>query len=86
ALSRPNISVDLQPVPGGYKLALATDRLARAVCLSLDGMNASFSDNYFDLVPGQPVEVLVRPQPLLDIGEVRRRLRVRSLVDAFSVQ
>lgn len=86
ALSRPNISVDLQPVPGGYKLALATDRLARAVRLSLDGMNASFSDNYFDLVPGQPVEVLVRPQPLLDIGEVRRRLRVRSLVDAFSVQ
>lgn len=86
ALSRPNISVDLQPVPGGYKLALATDRLARAVRLSLDGMNASFSDNYFDLVPGQPVEVLVRLQPLLDIGEVRRRLRVRSLADAFSVQ
>jgi hypothetical protein len=44
--------------------------------------DARFSDNFFDVLPGEKVELLVEA-PGLTAADVRKRLRVHSLADAF---
>jgi hypothetical protein len=39
------------------------------------------SDDYFDLIPGQPVEIAVAGAASAEA--LRRELKVQSLVDAF---
>jgi len=67
----------------GFKIALATDRFARDVYLSVEDTGGSFSDNYFDLLPGRRIEVEFHARGPLTLNEFRRRLKLRSLADAF---
>jgi len=83
ALPRPQISTAVAPTPHGFKVTLTTDRFARAVYLSLARGDGFFSDNYFDLLPGQPRSVDFRPRGRLALADFRQQLHVRSLVDAF---
>jgi beta-mannosidase len=82
SVSRPAIKTAISQSADGFKITLATDRLARAVYLSgfPDGF---FADNYFNLIPGRPVEIEFRPGTKTSLEEFRRRLKVRSLIDAF---
>lgn len=48
----PQLSVDVALAEGGYDVTLESDVFARAVFLSLDGIDNFFSDNYFDILPG----------------------------------
>jgi beta-mannosidase len=65
------------------RLTLTTDKLARAVYLSAEGVEGFFADNYFDLIPGRPVEVEFRPRGRVRLEAFRKNLKVRSLADAF---
>jgi beta-mannosidase len=60
-----------------------TDKLARGVYLS-SRMSGFFSDNYFDMLPGNPVELEFRTREKMTVDEFREKLRIRSLKDAFS--
>jgi beta-mannosidase len=64
-------------------VTLRSDRFARAVYLSVADHDGSFSDNYFDLVPGKPMVVEYRQGTTLSLRAFRERIRVRSMVDAF---
>jgi beta-mannosidase len=44
-------------------------------------LDARPSDDYFDLIPGQPVEI--KAEGAASAEELRRELKVQSLVDAF---
>jgi beta-mannosidase len=70
------------PIANGFKIALSSDKVARAVYLSglTDGF---FADNYFDLMPGKTVEVEFRAEKKMNADESRRMLKARSLIDAF---
>jgi hypothetical protein len=52
------------------------------VYVSFEGADAILSDNFFDLDPGAKVELRVETGGLTP-DEARKRLRVRSLADAF---
>jgi beta-mannosidase len=55
-LELPNPELSLQTVlaeGGGSQVRVAARRLARSVRLSADGGEGHFSDNYFDLLPGE---------------------------------
>lgn len=80
---RPNIAATVTPSGDGFRISLSADKLARSVYLSgfEDGF---FSDNYFNLIPGRAVDVEYRPKKAMGLDDFRRRLRVRSLIDAFN--
>src|SRR4029077_1455216 len=59
-LPKPQINAEVAPVRGGFKISMSTDKFARAVYLSAPNYAGSFSDNYFDLIPGGKVEVEFR--------------------------
>jgi beta-mannosidase len=83
SLAAPRINTSVAATRGGFKVKLTTDKLARAVHLSAHGSGGSFSDNFFDLIPGRPVEVEFRAGERTRLEDFRRRLKVRSLADAF---
>ena len=79
--THPNYSVDIEPAEGGYEVTVGSDEFARGVFLSLEGIENFFSDNYFDILPGEKRTVHVRTA--IDRDEMRRQLKILSLGDTF---
>jgi beta-mannosidase len=65
-----------------YRLRLSSKVLARSVSVSFGDLDAKLSDDYFDLLPGQPVEIRVDSAATAD--ELRANLKLVSLTDAFA--
>ncbi len=82
-LAAPRVTTDVAATRGGFKVTLTTDKLARAVYLSAPGPVGSFTDNFFDLIPGRPVAVEFRTRGRARLEDFRKGLKVRTLVDAF---
>jgi beta-mannosidase len=66
----------------GYKLTLSSPVLARDVYVTFGDLNVQPSDNYFDLIPGEPVTITVTSD--LDLEKLQKEMKIVSLVDAFS--
>jgi len=58
--------------------------LARFVELSIDDADVIFSDNYFDVLPGETVQVTCRIPEGWSIDDMARSLTVFSLYDSFA--
>jgi beta-mannosidase len=56
--------------------------LARSVYLSFGDLDVKVSDNYFDLLPGETVEIIATSSASLDA--LKAQLKVVSLTDAFA--
>jgi hypothetical protein len=65
-----------------YTLPLASPLLARSVYVSFGNVDAKPADNYFDLLPGQAVDLTITSAASLE--DLKARLRVISLTDAFA--
>ncbi|MCM3901497.1 MAG: hypothetical protein ND866_07305 [Pyrinomonadaceae bacterium] len=83
ALAKPDITTLITPKQNGFLITLTTNEFARGVYLSLSQGDGFFSDNYFDLVPGRKVELEFTSRQPIKLDQLRRNLKVRSLVDAF---
>jgi beta-mannosidase len=83
ALPRPQIKTEVTAVRGGFKISLSADKFARAVYLSAPDCPGFFADNYFDLIPGQNVEINFRTASTVSLSDFRRQLKIRSMADAF---
>lgn len=79
----PRITSDVVQARGGFKITLTSDKFAKAVYLSVPGADGFFNDNYFDILPGKMRVVEFRPRAPLTLSDLRSRLKVRSLKDAF---
>jgi beta-mannosidase len=65
-----------------YRLSLKSNVLARTLRISFGDLDATVSDNYFDLLPGKVVEIDIRSAASLE--RLRNEMSVTSLADAFS--
>ena len=77
----PGYNLDIQPAEGGYDVTVSTanGQFARAVFMSLEGIDNFFSDNYFNLLPGE--KRTIRVTSPLAADEFRRQLKVISMGD-----
>ena len=78
---RPNITTAIDPVAEGFSVSITTDVFARAVFLKTKGISDFFSDNYFDLVPGQRRTVHLRTDKSL--AQIQQELEVITLADTY---
>jgi beta-mannosidase len=83
SLPRAQISVSATRTQTGFRIALSSDKLARAVYLSASNYPGSFVDNYFDLIPGKRFETEFHSRVPGDLANFQKHLTVRSLADAF---
>ncbi len=79
-LPEPNIQKEIVKTTDGYQIILKTDKLAKNVFLSIDG-NGFFSDNYFDLLPGEEKRITFISKWVTD--SFGKELKVISLVDTL---
>lgn len=82
-LPQPKITYDTVAGRDGYKLTVKSDKFAKAVYLSVGDHDGSFSDNYFDLIPGKPLVIEYRAHAPLSLKDFQQRLTIRSMTDAF---
>ena len=76
------LKVETTGANGHYKIRVTSPVLARSVYLSFGNLDAQVSDNYFDLMPGETVEITATSAASLDA--LKAQLKVISLTDAFA--
>jgi beta-mannosidase len=81
-LDLPSPNVDVKVASQGDKVVatLKSSTLARHLALFFGDLDVQAADNYFDLLPGQEVNVAIRGKASVD--QVRQALKVTTLVDA----
>src|ERR1700723_1359488 len=63
-------------------ITLQSQKLARNVYLSFGDLDVKISENYFDLLPGEPVTLRLKSPATLD--QIRDAMKVMSLTEAFN--
>jgi len=81
ALPQPELSTSLRDSGHGLVLTVSAKRLARAVWIDTGDLDVRLSNNAFDLLPGERVDVAIDGH--VDADTLRHALSVRSLIDAL---
>ena len=77
-----SLKVETTGTNGSYKIRVGSSVLARSVYLSFGELDAKLSDNYFDLLPGESMEITATSAASLEA--LKAQLKVVSLTDAFA--
>jgi beta-mannosidase len=80
--SKPRIETTISKTGEDFTVTLRSSKLARSVYLSFGDLNMQLSDNYFDLLPGEPATIHLKSSASLD--QLETALKVTSLMDAFA--
>ena len=83
-LPTPDIETAVSESGGEYTVTLKSPKLARNVYLSFGNLDVEVSDNYFDILPGEPATVRIKTSATLEV--LKSELKSTSLTDAFSRQ
>jgi beta-mannosidase len=76
------LKVETTGAKDNYQIRITSPVLARSVYLSFGDLDVQVSDNYFDLLPGETVEIKATSTASLDA--LKTQLKVISLTDAFA--
>ena len=68
---------------GGFQLQLRARYPALWSWVEVEGCDLRLSDNFFHLRPGRAKKLTLCSETSLSLAELRRRLRVQSLVDTY---
>jgi beta-mannosidase len=79
----PRIGTALENSNGTYVVTLQSRVLARNIYLSFGDLDVQTADNYFDLLPGEPVTVKLKTSSSVSIDQLNSAMKVISLTDAF---
>ena len=80
-LTEPGIETEVQKQNGGYEIKLTTEHMAKGVFISAPGVDGTYSDNYFDLLPGESKTVRFSPSDATLI--TGNPFEVASLFDTY---
>lgn len=75
----PAYSFQVTAASDGYLLTMTSKTLVKDLEIHLDGAEATFSDNYFDLVPGRSRSILIQADPEHGPAAITRMLRFTEL-------
>ena len=79
-LQKPLITKELREAPGGYRIILGTDKLAKNVWLSTT-VKGKFSDNFADIIPGIPLEIFFTTS--YKAKDLQDKILIRSISDTY---
>jgi beta-mannosidase len=80
-LPDPQVRMTTRRITDAYAVCLSSDAFAKSVFVRCEGEDEMFSDNYFDLLPGEDRTVTFPAVRVIPGFE--KKLRVISLVDAY---
>jgi beta-mannosidase len=77
----PTIEYTITKSSSGFDIQLQTDKLAKNIYLQMGGEPGFFSDNYFDLHPGEKVTINLKAN--VSEEKIKKILTIRTLDGAF---
>jgi beta-mannosidase len=80
-ISEPEVTYEITKAGQGFEIALKTNKLAKNVYLQIADEEGFFSDNYFDLLPGEKVTVNLKTT--ISEEKLKEVLTLRTLDGAF---
>jgi beta-mannosidase len=83
ALENPGLKAKVSRARDGLVIDVSVKKLALFIELALEGADAVFSDNYFDLSAGASARITAQLPKGWTLSRARQALRVRSLADSF---
>jgi beta-mannosidase len=78
----PKIETTLSKTGEDYSVTLQSSTLARNVYLSFGDLNVECADNYFDLLPAEPVTIRLKSSATME--QLKTALTTMSLTEAFN--
>jgi beta-mannosidase len=80
-LPKPDVKFSIEAADGGFEITLSTDKLAKNLYMTIGDEEGFFSDNYFDLLPGQ--EVKVKLESKITKEKIQEVFAIQTLDAAF---
>lgn len=81
---KPQFFTEISPISGGFSVSITSDVFARAVFLSIKGIDNHFSDNYFDILPGTTHTVEVKTGKTQ--AQFEKELKIQTLADDYPLR
>jgi beta-mannosidase len=75
------IKKEFVKIKGGYNIVISSRVFAKDAYMTTENQNGFFSDNFFDLLPGEPVKLTYIGDDLPDFME--KSFRIISVVDSY---
>jgi beta-mannosidase len=77
------VRLEVTPAADGtFTVKVTAAKLARDVYLT-DGADGFFTDNYFDLLPGETATVSFKPSAPTTVQSIRSSLRATTIADTY---
>jgi len=73
------LQTSVKPIKDGFEVSLTSNNFARAVFMSIDGIDNFFENNYFDILPGETITTKVLTG--LSEDDFISQLKIKSLSD-----
>ena len=80
-ITKPTIDYSISKSTDGFEFEIETDKLAKNIYLQIGDEEGFFSDNYFDLIPGEKAVINLRTE--ISEDKLKEVLTIRTLDDAF---
>jgi beta-mannosidase len=80
-LLNPEVKYEIAAIDGGFEISLSTNKLAKNLYMTIGDEEGFFSDNYFDLLPGQSVKVKLESK--LSESKLKEVFAIRTLDTSF---
>ena len=80
-INKPELEYSIVKSDSGFDIELKTNKLAKSIYLQIADEKGFFSDNYFDLLPGEKTSVNLKTK--ISEDKLNEVLTVRTLDDAF---
>ncbi|MGC2271627.1 MAG: glycoside hydrolase family 2 protein [Candidatus Sulfotelmatobacter sp.] len=78
----PRIEATLSRTGDDYSITLQSSKLARNVYLSFGDLDVECAENYFDLLPSEPITIHLKSSATLE--QPKAALTTTSLTEAFN--
>jgi len=79
SLPKTSVSNNIKEENGLFILELSSPKLVKNIYLSLENGDGFFSDNYFDILPGQTVTISFKPSNGIDLNAFKSNLKLMKL-------
>lgn len=80
-LPKPEVKYEISKADGGFEINLNTNKLAKNLYMTIGDEEGFFSDNYFDLIPGQPAKIKLTTS--LSHEKLKEVFAIQTLDGAF---
>lgn len=79
----PEITYNIKEEKNGYVISLTTKLLAKNVFISILNTDCIYSDNYFDILPGETAEIFFIPKNSTTLNFINNNILIYTITDSY---